>query len=105
NIALKHVPTGRLGELWPKLLSPNGRRWVLDNVHDGIVDEAAAQLTVDLDPVAHVANLASAQGSLRYHGLTVNYFKALPMIHQVGGSAVFAGNRLDFTPTNGTLKG
>ena len=105
NAALKHVPTARLGELWPKLLSPDGRRWVLDNVHDGFLDEATAQLGLDLDPVAHTAKITSAQGRLRYHGLTVNYFKGLPMVRQVGGSAVFAGNHLDFTPTGGVLKG
>jgi hypothetical protein len=103
--ALKHVPVARFGELWPKLLSPDGRRWVLDNLHDGVLDEATAQLGLDLDPVAHTANLVSAQGSLRYHDLTINYFKGLPMARQVAGSAVFAGNHLDFSPTSGLVKG
>ena len=105
NTTLKHVPLARFGELWPKLLSPNGRRWVLDNVHDGFLDEATAQLGLDVDPVSHTANVVSAQGNLRYHDLTVNYFKGLPVVRQVGGTAVFAGNHLDFSPTSGLLKG
>ncbi len=103
--ALKHVPVARFGELWPNRLSADGRRWVLANLHDGILDEAAAQLGLDLDPVAHTAKLLSAQGSLRYHDLTIDYFKGLPMAYQVAGTATFAGNHLDFRPTNGTLKG
>ncbi len=103
--ALKHVPVARFAELWPAALSRDGRRWVLDNIHDGVLDEAAVQLGLDLDPVAHTAKVLSAQGSLRYHDLTINYFKGLPMVRQVGGTAVFAGNHLDFSPTSGLLKG
>ncbi|HEV8678597.1 MAG TPA: AsmA-like C-terminal domain-containing protein [Stellaceae bacterium] len=105
NAALKHVPVARLGELWPKQLSADGRRWVLANLHDGILDEATAQFGLDLDPVAHTATLLNARGSLRYHDLTIDYFKGLPMAYQVGGTATFAGNHLDFTPTSGMLKG
>ncbi len=102
--ALKHVPMARLGELWPAAFSRDGRRWVLDNIYDGVLDEAAVELGLDLDPVAHTAKVLSAQGSLRYHDLTINYFNGLPMVRQVGGTAVFAGNHLDFSPTRGLLK-
>jgi hypothetical protein len=103
--ALRHVPVARLGELWPVVFSRAGRRWVLDNIPDGVLDEAAVELGLDLDPVAHTADVLSAQGSLRYHDLTINYFNGLPMARQVRGTAVFTGNHLDFTPTGGLLKG
>jgi len=102
---LTHVPVARLGEVWPTVFSPGGRRWVLDNIRDGVLDEAAVQLGLGLDPVAHAANVLTAQGSLRYHDLTINYFNGLPPVRQVGGTASFAGKQLDFTPTSGTLKG
>ena len=104
-VALKNVPVARFGELWPTALSPGGRRWTIDNIHDGVLDEATVRLGLDLDPVAHTANVANAQGSLRYHDLSVNYFNGLPWVRQVGGTASFAGNHLDFTPTSGTIKG
>jgi hypothetical protein len=102
---LTHVPVARLGEVWPTVFSPGGRRWVLDNIYDGVLDEATVQLGLDLDPVAHTANVLNAQGTLRYHDLTINYFNGLPLVRQVGGTASFAGKHLDFTPTSGTLKG
>ena len=105
NATLTRVPVARLAELWPTMFSRGARRWVLANVHDGVLDEASAQLGLDLDPVAHSADVLNARGSLRYHDLTINYFNGLPMIHQVGGTASFAGNRLDFVPTGGQLKG
>ena len=103
--ALKHVTVARLGQLWPETFSPGGRRWVLANIHDGVLDEAAVQLGLDLDPRAHTADVLKATGSLRYSDLTINYFNGLPMVHNVAGTASFAGKHLDFVPTSGMLKG
>ncbi|MGE5271144.1 MAG: DUF3971 domain-containing protein [Thiohalocapsa sp.] len=103
--ALRHLPTGRLGELWPQKFAAGGRRWALANLHGGVLDEAALQVALDLDPASYTANLAQAHGSLRYHDVTVNYFTGLPMAHNVGGTAVFAGKRLDFIPTSGEVGG
>ena len=105
NAALKHVPMERLDALWPHALSPGGRRWTLDNVHDGVLDEASASVALDIDPVAHTANVRDAKGALRYHDLTVSYFDGLPPARHVDGTAVFADKRLQFLPTAGALKG
>ncbi|HKS89415.1 MAG TPA: AsmA-like C-terminal region-containing protein, partial [Stellaceae bacterium] len=103
--SLTHVPVTRLAALWPPAFSPGGRHWVLQNVRDGMLDEASAQLALDLDPAAHSAALRDASGTLRYHDLTINYFDGLPLVRNVDGTAVFAGSHLDFVPTTGTLKG
>lgn len=102
---LKQLPVSRFGQLWPAALSPGGRRWTLANIHDGVLDEASVQLVVDLDPVAHTANVLNAAGRLRYHDVTVDYLKGLPPARKVNGTAAFAGNQLEFTPTGGVLKG
>lgn len=103
--ALKHVPIARFGELWPISLSPGGRRWILANIHSGVLDEATLQAALYLDPSAHSGNVRNAQGSMRYHDLTISYFNGLPMVRNVSGSASFAGDRLDFTPAGGHVKG
>ena len=102
---LKNVPTARLDALWPYAFSPGGRRWTLENVRDGVIDEAAAQLTLDIDPAAHTANLLDSHGTLRYHGLTVTYLDGLPPAHKVDGIANFAGRSLVFLPSAGSVKG
>lgn len=103
--ALKHLPMERLRQLWPTTMAVGGRRWVLTNVHDGIVDEAAVKVALDVDPAGHTAQLLDARGTLRYRDLTVNYFNGLPLAHKVGGTAVFSGKRLDFAPSSGQVKG
>jgi hypothetical protein len=103
--ALTHIPAARLGALWPASISPGGRRWVLANVHDGVLDEASVQLALDLDPAARTAAVAKAAGALRYHDLTVRYLKGLEPVRKVSGRAVFDGDRLELTPTGGRLRG
>ena len=105
NAVLTHVPVARLGELWPTIFSRGGRRWVLANITQGILDKAQVQLDLDLDPAAHAATVLNASGGLRYHDLTINYFEGLPPVHAVAGKARFAGDHLDFTPSGGALKG
>lgn len=103
--ALRHVPAARLRDLWPTSFSPGGRRWVLANVHDGVLDEASVQLAIALDPAGRTADVAKAAGTLRYHDLTVRYLKGLEPVRKVSGRAVFDGDRLEFTPTGGWLRG
>jgi hypothetical protein len=105
NVSLKNVPVDRFDSLWPKSLSKGGRKWTVANVHDGTLDEAAAHLDLVIDPSAYVADVQNAQGSMRYHDLTVNYFNGLPPVRNVSGTANFVGQHLDFMPTSGTLKG
>ena len=105
NAALKHVPSERLDALWPHAIGSGARRWVIENVRDGVVDEASARLALDIDPVAHTAELRDAQGELRYHDLTVTYLSGLPPARHVNGTAIFADKRLQFLPTGGVLKG
>jgi hypothetical protein len=70
-----------------------------------MLDEAALQLTLDIDPAAYTADVQSAHGSLRYHDLTISYFNGLPPVRKVGGTAMFSGKELDFIPTAGAVKG
>src|SRR5262249_59758477 len=105
NGALKHVTAARVGELWPLVFSPGGRRWVLANVRDGVLDEAAVQLALDLDPAAHVANVLNARGNLRYHDVTINFFNGLPQVRKVSGTASFADQPLRVVPARAPIQG
>src|SRR5207237_2886918 len=70
-----------------------------------VSDEASAQLSLDIDPAGHTADLLDAQGTLRYRGLTVSYIDGLPPARQVDGIAKFADGHLVFLPSSGVVKG
>ena len=104
GVTLSHIPTGRLTALWPRGVSPGGRKWVTANLSDGVLDEMAVQLAVTVDPVTMTADFSDAHGSMRYHDLTVDYFTGLPPAKKVSGTATLSDRRLDFAITGGALK-
>jgi hypothetical protein len=104
GVVLANVPVEKFATLWPPTLSRGGRRWVLANVHDGVLDQADVQLDLAVDPAARSADVVSARGSMRYHDLTINYFSGLAPVRKVSGTATLMDKRLEFTPTGGTVK-
>jgi hypothetical protein len=104
GVVLADVPVAKFATLWPPTLSRGGRRWVLANVHDGVLDQADVQLDLAVDPAARSADVVSARGSMRYHDLTINYFSGLAPVRKVSGTATLKDKRLEFTPTGGTIK-
>jgi uncharacterized protein YhdP len=104
SVALADVPVAKFGALWPPALSAGGRRWILANVSDGVLDQAVLDLDLTLDPGARSAEIVSANGSMRYHDLTITYFGGLAPVKKVSGTAAFANKRLEFTPTGGAVK-
>ena len=104
GVVVSHVPTGRLPALWPRGVSPGGRKWVAANLSEGALDEVTAQLALSVDPTAMTASFSDAHGSMRFHDVTVDYFNGLPAAKKVGGTATINDRRLDFAITGGMLK-
>ena len=104
GVVLRDVPVAKLATLWPPALSRGGRRWVLANVQDGVLDQASVELDLLVDPAARSADIVSARGSMRYHDLTINYFGGLTPVRKVSGTATLSDRRLEFTPTGGTVR-
>jgi hypothetical protein len=104
GVSLTHVPVSRVSALWPRGVSPGGRKWVAANVSDGVLDEMAVQLAVTVDPKSLAADFSGAHGTMRYHDLTVDYFNGLPPVKKVNGTAALNDRQLDFTLAGGVLK-
>lgn len=105
EVSLSSLPVARLGALWPLALSRGGRKWVIDNVHDGVVGDATARIDVKLDPQHGTADIGAVHGRFRYRDLTINYFDGLPHLRGVGGTATVNDTELDFFPDGGQVKG
>ncbi len=103
-IELADVPVAKFESLWPPALSKGGRRWVLANVHDGVLDEAAVQLDLTVNPAARSAEVISAHGTMRCHDATISYFQGLNPARKVTFTATLNNKQLLFTPTGGSVK-
>jgi len=104
DVSLTHVPTARLTALWPRGVSPGGRKWVAANLSDGALDDMTAQLGVTVDPAAMTADFSDVHATMRYHDLTVDYFSGLPPARKISGTATLNDRRLDFAIAGGMLK-
>jgi hypothetical protein len=104
GVVLTDVPVTKFASLWPAKLSRGGRRWVLANVHDGVLDEASVQLDLAIDPRARSAEVVSANGTMRYQDATISYFGGLTPTRKVSGTATLNDKRLVFTPAGGAVK-
>ncbi|HYZ41696.1 MAG TPA: DUF3971 domain-containing protein, partial [Stellaceae bacterium] len=104
GIVLADVPVAQFESLWPPALSPGGRRWVLANIRDGVLDQAAVQLDLAVNPAARTAEVVSAHGTMRFHDATVSYFDGLNPVRKASGTAALADKQLLFTPTGGAVK-
>jgi hypothetical protein len=105
DVMLSGLPVARLGALWPVALSRGGRKWVIDNVHDGVIGEATARIDVRLDPQHATADIGPVRGKFRYRDLTINYLDGLPHLQGVGGTATISDKEIDLSPDSGQVKG
>jgi hypothetical protein len=108
DLKLSQVPLEQLPSLWPVRLAPKARDWVIGHVHDGVVAEATAQVGAHIDFAADAvrpARLDSLAGTLDYRGLTVDYFRGLPPLQGVDGTATFDRTHFDLAPSAGVVNG
>lgn len=105
DVSLTHLPIERADAVWPRALSPGGRRWAIENVHDGMLDEASARIDFKLDTGNRAADLGAVSGRLRYRDVSVTYLGGLPPIRGLAGTATIGGTEVDFAPQAGGVKG
>ncbi|MEE8500021.1 MAG: AsmA-like C-terminal domain-containing protein [Kiloniellales bacterium] len=80
-------------------LGVGGRRWVLRNISHGMLDELVARIALDIpDGRAEQIELRQLDGSLRYHDLEVHYWRPMPPVTEISGTAVFDHRRITFSP-------
>ncbi len=108
ELHLYDVPADSLPRFWPEQLASNAREWVTEHIHDGIVPEADARFGGHVDLASGASMLVRVEsfaGTFNYRGLTVDYFKPLPPLRGVDGTATFTRAELDLVPSSGAVKG
>jgi uncharacterized protein DUF3971/AsmA-like protein len=108
DLKLSQVPLEQLPRLWPARLAPKARGWVVEHIHDGVAAEATTQIAAHIDfatDAIRPVRLDSLAGMLDYRGLTIDYFKGLPPLRGVDGTATFDRAHFDLVPTAGVVNG
>ena len=106
TLAGEALPVDELPALWPDYAAVDTRSWVTQHLHDGTIDQLQASLGlhVDLAPGAPQAvRIDQFAGNFAFTGLTVEYFRPLPPVLNVKGTARFDRTQIEFTATSGTV--
>ncbi len=105
-LAAQGVKVDDFPHLWPERAAADTRVWVVQHLHDGTVDDVAAHLVLHADPAAasgKPVELRTLDGTMKFEGLSVEYFRPLPLVRNVAGTAHFDRTSIDFTATGGDL--
>ena len=90
------LPFDNLGEFWPKDLSEGTRSWVVDNIRDGMVDDA--QVVVSIDP-GMIGNgplpPEAIDVAFNFHDMTAQYMRTMPPVMRAKGHGKLTARTLD----------
>jgi hypothetical protein len=96
DIAMSDLPVDDLDRLWPAGVGAGAREWVTENLSDGMVAEiqATARLHATDSTLADIA-VDNLDGTMKFHGVTVEYVRPMPAVRQVSGTTKFNTERFD----------
>lgn len=106
DASLKDVPFDKLSELWPAVVAPNPREWVLKNLSQGVAHEAKASLVAHSSSASFddlvVDHLA---GELIGDGVTVDYLHPMPVVRNAAAVATFDASAFNIAIKGGEVYG
>jgi uncharacterized protein YhdP len=104
EVEARNVAARDLGRFWPPEAGDQARAWVLEHITDGIVPQARATITIEPgDLVQRPLPEGLVEGGFTFEDLTVGYYKDLPPLTGVDGSATFTARRMDFAIETGRI--
>lgn len=100
--AFSELPVESLKSIWPAMLAPGARKWVVENVAAGTIRDTSLDLTFTSDGFGADARAdASAGLDFRFDGLAFRSFDDGPMIRDATGTGRFAGDRFEISVASG----
>ena len=98
------MPFDSLGAYWPEAFIPPGRRWLTQNVTDGVISQFEAVLDIEPGDFENDRfSAASATGTLAFENAEIHYLRPMPPVTGVAGTGRFTGESLDLTMSDGHI--
>ncbi len=101
---LTGVRTADVKRLWPMPASPNAREWIVENLAEGRVPTAHAEIALRVvDAEWTKVSIERARLDFTVEGLAVRYIEGLPAVLGVSGTATLDARRLEIKARGGTI--
>ncbi len=101
-----NLPVGKLAHYWPEDLGVDARRWVLENVHGGLIPEA--RFDIDLRPDdwdRATPRPGMARLDWTFQNVSARYFGDLPPLDSANGTGFVDGLEFGLTVTDAVAGG
>jgi len=105
DLVASHVRAEDLPAFWPITFGIRTRQWTMANLSVGTFTFAKAKIDLHPEDFGSAFLRADAiDGMLAFDDMTIRYLKDMPLVEQVGGTAVFDADRMLFDVEGGTTK-
>jgi len=94
-----------LPRLWPAGLGEGARRWITENITEGVVTEGRWRLGLTAGEALRDIRLATVEGEAVMEGATIHYLRPMPPVAGVSGRARFARDAVVVETQGGTQTG
>jgi uncharacterized membrane protein YgdD (TMEM256/DUF423 family) len=92
--------------LWPDYAAVDTRNWVTQHLQAGAIDQLQVKLGLHVEPApgaAQAVKVDQFEGNFTFSGLSVEYFRPLPPVANVNGTARFDRTQIEFTARSGEV--
>lgn len=103
-VTIDNLPMNHFDQLWPKVVMPNPRAWLVSNLREGIYDHAEVGLkgSISFNNLSN-PSISSGSGKVAATRARVTYIDAMPPIEGVSANATFDMNKMDVAITGGGI--
>jgi hypothetical protein len=102
---VRSLPVNSIESYWPRVVEPNARSWITENLKDGHVDSAVLRVRASVpeaDPAS--VDVSDFDGEIRFRETAVHYLRPLPPVRDVFGVARFDARTFNIDLGGGTLR-
>jgi hypothetical protein len=104
EVEAENVTIDHIARFWPPQEGRQARAWVLENIADGRVPTARAQIRFGPGELGQKPLPEhTVAGEFVFEDLTVRFVDTLPPLVRVDGTATFTGQRMEFAVASGHL--
>lgn len=97
---VRNVETNKLRRYWPEGVGLDARKWVVNQLSDGIVHRADISINLETDNSGEI-QINKLGGAMEMSGVTVDYLPPLPPVRNTNGYAVYDAQSFRIIGTSG----
>jgi len=105
SLAVNRIPVGHAKTIWPWFVAPGARRWAMQHVYGGLLENTQIRLDAEPGFFGHGVPLDAERLEATFHiaGTRFDVAGAIPPVRDAVGTLTLNGMNIDIALTSGTV--